>query len=617
MRRKSFLGTLLFTISLLLSACGTSGGNNGGKNKLQLLYFGRATNNVQLNNRLVKLPNRLDEEPAERHYDVRFYEGVELEAHVKNVDRLAFLDIVVYSQSTGKKYVFNDGNGDYRVEASTVLNDDMWVTKIRFSDIWGAINIPNETCVLDTYLEIEEINFLNLSGSVAKTDINNGDIKKVSLHAIADEWDEERHQWTPWVHKDKNCDQWAGQYRYCQVCNLESVQMEGEPPTGHVYNGEWRLETSSPTAIRKGDKLIAVDGVCSACQQLPTVTLPMFYTKLDLVIPNGIVEIGDGAFAEGRGLKSVTIPSSVTSIGYQAFAWTENMKKVYFESEVPPTIGGDVFAGTWDYDDFKIYVPLGSAEAYKAVTTELWKEYAVRHIFEYEKENSGCIDGNGHNIENWTFTEQVTCTKDGKKSGDCSKCGKHFDAVVPATGHAYTEQTISGADGQVSYRQKTCANCGGVELAIRAIDGTLAEGTTIKSGIPADFVKLSKPDQSISYSFNYDGQARSAKLYQYAVADGWNSVNPSYSYYGRVDSGDKANFSVSFNDTLVDISSMKGVSYQEMFMDGEDILGDYQYSPIANCLIGDVTIKNGTNSFTYTRLDSYGLCIKDFVIVME
>ena len=621
MRRNIFLGTLLFVTSLLLSACGNSGGGNSSapeSSNLELLYFGKPTNAVPINNRLLMSPYRLnDGEPEEKHYDVQYYEGIELEAHVKNTERLSFLDIVVFSQSTGKKYVFNDGNGEYRVESSTVLDGEVWITKIRFSDIWTAINVPRDTCVLDTYLEIEEINFLSLTGSVTKTDINNGDVKKVSLHAFADQWNEEYHQWSEWTHQDRTCDEWAGRYRYCSVCGQKAVQEEGEQPTGHVYSGLWRLETASPTVIRKGDRLVAVDGICSVCKQAPVITLPSFYTKLELVIPEGIVEIGDSAFYEAHGLTSVTLPSSIKSIGYQGFGWTESMKEIYFASEVPPSIGGDVFAGTWDHDDFKIYVPLGSANAYKSITADYWQESAVSHIVEYEKEDIGCVDGKGHNL-NWTITEQATCTRDGKKSGECSKCGRHYELAIPATGHSYSEKTISGSNGQVSYVQKSCSRCGATALSIRALDGTLAEGSSLKTNnVPSGFFKLARNDFSASYSFKYSGQTRSAKLYQYAVADGWTGSNRSYSYYGPVSNGNKPNFGVTFNGASVDISSMKGVSYEEMLAGGEDILGDHQYSPIADCLIGDVTIKNGDNSFTYTRLDSYGLCIKDFVIVME
>ena len=41
----------------------------------------------------------------------------------------------------------------------------------------------------------------------------------------------------------------------------------------------------------------------------------------DVVIPDGVTSIGNGAFRWCRSLTSVTIPNSVTSIGYEAFEY--------------------------------------------------------------------------------------------------------------------------------------------------------------------------------------------------------------------------------------------------------------------------------------------------------
>ena len=48
----------------------------------------------------------------------------------------------------------------------------------------------------------------------------------------------------------------------------------------------------------------------------------------DLVIPNSVTSIGDGAFGECSGLISITIPNSVTSIGKDAFSSCSNLQKV-------------------------------------------------------------------------------------------------------------------------------------------------------------------------------------------------------------------------------------------------------------------------------------------------
>ena len=47
----------------------------------------------------------------------------------------------------------------------------------------------------------------------------------------------------------------------------------------------------------------------------------------ELVIPDGVTDIGDYAFA-GSGITSVTIPDSVTNIGNSAFSWCRNLTSV-------------------------------------------------------------------------------------------------------------------------------------------------------------------------------------------------------------------------------------------------------------------------------------------------
>ena len=111
------------------------------------------------------------------------------------------------------------------------------------------------------------------------------------------------------------------------------------------------------------------DGAFWGCSGLTSVT-----------ISGGVTSIGDYAFYNCSGLTSVIIPDSVTEIGSKAFSRCYDLKNVTFLSEVPPTIGSDLFGGTWDASDFVIYVPSSGLEAYKAITAGYWQEYAVSHI---------------------------------------------------------------------------------------------------------------------------------------------------------------------------------------------------------------------------------------------
>ena len=60
-------------------------------------------------------------------------------------------------------------------------------------------------------------------------------------------------------------------------------------------------------------------------------------------IPEGVVEIGDDAFAEA-GLESIVLPNSVTKIGDRAFAYNDDVKDLYITASVT-VIGSDAFFG--------------------------------------------------------------------------------------------------------------------------------------------------------------------------------------------------------------------------------------------------------------------------------
>ena len=163
------------------------------------------------------------------------------------------------------------------------------------------------------------------------------------------------------------------------------------------------------------------------------------------------------------------------------------------------------------------------------------------------------------------------------------------------------------------------------KIEIKALDGTLAEGSSIKSGTPNPFMKLSSNNNQINYKFNFAGQGIGT-IYMRGVIDSWTALS-SYSnldyYYSASNVVNdeypgQGNFALRFNGDLVDYSHMRGVTYAQLLSGGEDVPGlDSSYSPIADCEIGEIEVVNGINEFSFIRLASYNLLVSDFVIVIK
>ena len=100
---------------------------------------------------------------------------------------------------------------------------------------------------------------------------------------------------------------------------------------------------------KKTGKLIKREKVTAIlCLALATVLLSMGSCTADsIVLPTGMNEIGDEAFAGDTSIQEAVIPSGVTSIGDRAFAGCFSLNKV----DIPESLihfGEDVFSGCGD-----------------------------------------------------------------------------------------------------------------------------------------------------------------------------------------------------------------------------------------------------------------------------
>ena len=120
-------------------------------------------------------------------------------------------------------------------------------------------------------------------------------------------------------------------YAFSQCRLLENVIM----PNGIISIGEdafWRC--SSLTNITIPDSVTSIGRAAfSGCSSLTSIT-----------IPDGVTSIGDSAFSDCSSLTSITIPDGVTSIGYGAFSGCSSLTSIIIPDSVT-SIDGYAFRG--------------------------------------------------------------------------------------------------------------------------------------------------------------------------------------------------------------------------------------------------------------------------------
>ncbi len=132
--------------------------------------------------------------------------------------------------------------------------------------------------------------------------------------------------------------------------------------------------------------------VPSVAGGLPVVSVGnrAFYSNVGLVsvtLSEGLERIeSDQAFGNSPNLSSVVIPSTVSYIGSYTFNVDKGLSEIHCRVKKPSGLalfgGEDIFNGFVDYDNCILYVPSGTAEAYREA--DVWRNF--KNIVEEQPE---------------------------------------------------------------------------------------------------------------------------------------------------------------------------------------------------------------------------------------
>lgn len=159
---------------------------------------------------------------------------------------------------------------------------------------------------------------------------------------------------------------------FCECSKLTSIVVDSDNTVYDSRNGCNAIIETETNKLIAPCKTTVIPGTVTAIGQ--DAYSDNGFLEGEFVIPEGITSIGQTAFT-GTLLESIILPSTLKEIGVLAFSYSKKLKSVTCLAETPPTCiwGQYLYPFEQNDPDFKIYVPAGSLEAYKAA--EGWSRY--------------------------------------------------------------------------------------------------------------------------------------------------------------------------------------------------------------------------------------------------
>lgn len=206
-------------------------------------------------------------------------------------------------------------------------------------------------------------------------------------------------------------------------------------------------------------------------------------TDTDVVIPDGITRIDEGAFAYNEFIESVTIPASVVTIAEYAFSGCEYLTKVTF-------LGKGIDIDAFSFDDMDIMEVHCRAEDVDWYSYQGFSE-------DYIKGDVGGSTGTcAHENETEDVTTSAGCTTPGSKVITCEDCGAELRTVtIPALGHLEKDEIITAATCETAgSKNVVCTRCSNTinNVEIKALGHNIVAGKCTREG--CDYTEPAQED---------------------------------------------------------------------------------------------------------------------------
>lgn len=203
-----------------------------------------------------------------------------------------------------------------------------------------------------------------------------------------------------------------------------------------------------------------------------------------------------------------------------------------------------------------------------------------------------------------TVIKAATCETAGQGKKSCTVCGYESTYDIPALGHNYTgDEVIAESTDDISKTSKAkCSVCQKEIYYFDATDYKKISGSD--NGEGKGYFKLKANGNSAEFNFKTPKMG-AATFYFYGYIDYWKDGNNNNDQRGFFSgkNGDAAdgNFELHVGDSKVDITSKKGVTYEQMGITGDTAEGS------AWVEVGECNITSEYTTVTMTRLDSYNM----------